>query len=144
MKSIPLIFSFLLISVVGFGQGNLQFNRVFTWKGTVSITPSNAYVGVHSGPTIPNGKVWKIEQASLTRADVPNPSILFFGGTNYSIIINGTVLTEQSSNTNNLISNESIPVWLEPGTFPVTVFAQYVGENSFTIALNIIEYNIIP
>ena len=54
MKHI-LTFSFLLLFGTFFSQGNLQFNQVLTYGGTLCAS-CNQPIG-----TVPVGKVWKIE-----------------------------------------------------------------------------------
>ena len=54
MKILILSF-FLFPSIFGFSQGNLQFNQVLTYGGTLCAS-CNQFIG-----TVPVGKVWKIE-----------------------------------------------------------------------------------
>jgi hypothetical protein len=55
MKKIITI-TILLFSMASYAQGNLQFNQVLTYTGT--LTPSQF---VSSTYTVPTGKIWKIK-----------------------------------------------------------------------------------
>ena len=145
------LFSIVLVCVLGvgaFGQGTFQFNRVVTWQGTVTSTGNGNYA--IAGPTIPVGKIWKVEHASLTLAQAQTqPSLTPYlnntANTAYSIIVNGLVLNEFAQNSTGPIYRESSPVWLESGTFPVYVYIYFnLGPYAYTVAFNVIEYNIIP
>jgi len=55
MKKIITI-AMLLLSIASYAQGNLQFNQVLTYTGT--LTPSQF---VSTTYTVPTGKLWKIK-----------------------------------------------------------------------------------
>lgn len=55
MKKI-LTIALLLFSIATFAQGNLQFNQVLTFSGTLSSTQSQGTIY-----TVPANKVWKIK-----------------------------------------------------------------------------------
>ena len=128
MKSVVLIFTFLLISVVGFGQGNLQFNQVKLVTSTMEA--------------VPVGKVWKLESASYDGAayftyNLPGQSsssvaMMQFSINSKIIILGGS----NSTQPNNDSGKTTFPMWLPTGT---TLKA---GTN--VVYLSVIEYNIIP
>ena len=55
MKKI-LTIAMLLFSMASYAQGNLQFNQVLTYTGT--LTPSQFVSATY---TVPTGKIWKIK-----------------------------------------------------------------------------------
>ena len=58
-KTIAILFC-LLVSHIGFCQGNLQFNQVFTYNGQMG------QCGDGQTWTVPTGKVWKLEHFTST------------------------------------------------------------------------------
>ena len=58
MKKI-LTIAILLFSVASYAQGNLQFNQVLTYTGSLNNTQQ-----ISSTYTVPVGKIWKIKYVS--------------------------------------------------------------------------------
>lgn len=117
MKKIITI-TILLFSMASYAQGNLQFNRVRTYTGSI----------YRIFDTVPQGKVWKIESTGIS------------GGTNYSGGNYTGFLTINNSPYSNTSSQGSIKeiIWLKEGDF--------LGWNGGTVPyfVSLIEYNIIP
>ena len=111
-------FLFVAISAMSFAQGNLQFNKVVSFNGTISgYTPSMPL------DTVGVGKVIKV--TSLNR------------GSNYiQLTINDLSAVYGSS-----IANYNFPVWLKEGD----ILGISSGWNStYSYHLSGIEFNIIP
>lgn len=130
MKKYVCIIAFLLIEFEGFGQGNLQFNQVLTFKGEFIIgSPefSTTY-------TVPVGKVWKIEYLTKSKVNYSTPSYL-------APVINGTPIE---------IQPDSNPIWLKSGDTIAYQNRGYYYNSQYSYRLDgtwlisIIEYNIIP
>ncbi len=115
---------FFLFSLKSSAQGNLQFNQVRTYGGTITA----GYCWTEQGTvyTVPNGKVWKIENFSSINNDG-----------SFRLMINGVVYDD-------LVNS---PIWLkETDTFAFVVscnngIGQSTTRNWFC---SIIEFNIIP
>jgi hypothetical protein len=130
---------FLLISFHLFSQGNLQFNQAILTEFSCT-NPAN-YINGPCNPasfSVPVGKVWKIEQASLfvdllSGFSVNNPS------QGYSLFINNTLIF--SSNGNLVFT----PLWLPAGSYTIKV-ANICNTNCYPYrgSINAIEFNIIP
>ena len=128
---------FILISIISllsiltsksFAQGNLQFNQVLTYSGTLTT-------GWNSSPsyTVPVGKVWKIEFHSVSD--------------NYiSLYLNGAVIHDVamvgSVNAAGSVINSS-PIWLKTGDV-INYAGQLPNYSQQGWALSIIEFNIVP
>ncbi len=120
MKKIITI-AILLFSMASYAQGNLQFNQVLTYTGSIH---NNNFVLFD---TVPSGKVWKIEAAGLN-------TLLFLN-------INGRIY-------NNIYGNSVIKetIWLKARDI-VGIYSPYNGNChhcSWDYVVSIIEYNIIP
>ena len=119
----------MLISLFVKAQGNLQFNRVITYSGTLNGgTNSDTW-------TVPIGKVWKIES-------LPNPGTIFTnGGTgNMAFNINGVAVIYL--NTANNPGQINLPIWLKENDnirFSYTVASSSSFYNHY---ISIIEFNL--
>jgi hypothetical protein len=127
MKSI-LYFSFVVTLNGLFAQGNLEFNTVYSYAGSTSIsTPVN---GINyqtnygtSAIAVPNGKIWRIER-------------LWIQGSDPSIFVNNFWVGYALAG--NLLEISS-PIWLKTGD------AIKIGATSAaSYHLNIVEFNVIP
>ncbi len=126
-KILPI--AMLLFSMASYAQGNLQFNQVKTFTGSII---SNGSFKLFD--TIPQGKVWKIEAIGL------NPScFLNINGRNYV-----NYLLSIGNSATSMVSNENL--WLKAGD----VVGYYSSMNfncswcSSDYVVSVIEYNIIP
>ena len=129
MKKCLLIISLAVISIFCKAQGNLQFNKVLTFSGTVA-GGSNSELW-----TVPVGKVWKIES-------LPNPGTLFTSGTggNMTFNINGVAVI-YLNNTNNS-TQINLPIWLKENDnirFSHTLASSSYYYNYY---ISIIEFNV--
>ncbi|MCX6192457.1 MAG: hypothetical protein NT109_09285 [Flavobacteriia bacterium] len=136
MKHI-LTFSFLLLFGTFFSQGNLQFNQVLTFTGTV--TSDNGFVNSPIN-SVPAGKVWKIEHVGGSTALMGN-------STQYGIRINNatTVGYWGNSPSNYQLQIKDIcPIWLKTGDDLSFYWSQYNGTQSCDFVISIVEFNIVP
>lgn len=129
MKSI-LYFSFVVTLNGLFAQGNLEFNTVYSYAGSTSIsTPVNAInyqtnYGT-SAFTVPNGKIWRIERLWIQ------------GAQSQSLFVNNFwVGFPQGGNVLEITS----PIWLKTGD--AIKIGSANGQASYH--LNIVEFNLIP
>lgn len=98
-------------------QGNLQFNQVLTYTG--SLVANN----FSPNYTVPSGKVWKIEFCKASTDD------------NFKLRINNVADIDISRST----TVQSASFWLKE-TDMIKVFT---GSFSGTFFISIIEYNIV-
>ena len=120
-----------------FSQGNLQFNQVLTFTGTV--TSNNGFVNSAIN-TVPLGKVWKIEH-------VGGSTSLMGNGTQYGITINNatSICYWGSSPANQLLKVKEIcPIWLKSGDNISFYWSQYNQTQSCDFIISIVEFNLIP
>jgi len=128
MKKIITI-AMLLFSMASYAQGNLQFNQVKTFTGSII---SNGSFKLFD--TIPQGKVWKIEAIGLNAS-----CFLNINGRNYV-----NTLLHIGNTATSMVSNENL--WLKAGD----VVGYYSSMNfncpgcSSDYVVSVIEYNIIP
>jgi hypothetical protein len=142
MKNLFLIILLSTLTLIIKAQGNLQFNQVLTYNGT--LLPS----GLLTSPTYtcPAGKVWKIE--SKTRA--PQTLSGFSGQSGWqgklSFYLNSAQLQDLYVGSSTSVL-ETSPLWLKAGDNIYFEFT-YTGipiSNCFALYyLSIIEYNIVP
>jgi hypothetical protein len=118
MKKQILLIIFGLSSFFVNAQGNLQFNQVLTYSGSLAANTSTANY------TVPSGKVWKVEFAE--------------GGYDFYLQINniGSVGIENQINSPRV----NISFWLKANDLIKCIAYGYIGS----YFISIIEYNIIP
>lgn len=113
-------------------QGNLQFNQVINTSVTGLVgSLASANLGTI---TVPAGKVWKVETASVTEANnirtslgrIGNNVVFYFGGSNSPPNIN------------------LLPLWLRPGTYNLNVTNYSSSALTYRMTLSAIEFNVIP
>ncbi len=130
MKTLLFLFSFFLTHLF-FSQGNLQFNQVYNYSGTLSNAyPSNGTnnVGYTHGIapiTVPPSKVWRIERIWIS------------GFNNQSVFVNNLVI---KSALNNVELEITTPIWLKSGD----VLRLAGSLNTQWYSINIVEFNVIP
>jgi hypothetical protein len=126
MKLFSFLFFTLLLSTIGFSQGNLQFNQVKL---------------VSTIETVPVGKVWKVE-AAFGDALLSNCSTQPM----HRIVVNNNELTV--SNVSSVSFNGYCGGW--QGTVSVTTFPFWLPAGSTlaissnVVSISVIEFNIIP
>jgi hypothetical protein len=141
---------FILFTLQSFAQGNLQFNQVLTYSGSINCGQTSPTW------TVPAGKVWKIEYRSIVTG---NPN--YDSGNNTSpsgplFNLNGTKLSDfhhrqnvQPSNSTNLTSDQNLPLWLKAGdqiqfSLDNNILIGCGEYSKYNYAISILEYNIIP
>ena len=134
MKNLFLIIILSSLTLIGKAQGNLQFNQVLTYNGTITATSYNTV----SGPTYtcPTGKVWKIESKTRTPNTIGANGVY---GT-LEFYLNGTLCQDVYGS-----GIDTAPFWLKSGDNIYYRFSNTSGSSlmaSYTIS--IIEYNIVP
>jgi hypothetical protein len=118
MKKILLFFIILFLSNTA-NSSNLVFNQVITYSGTSSYNSTNGVILVTLG-VVPSGKVWKIENYSLTNSN----AFQLINGLRTSVF--------NLQNFNNF--------WLKAGdSIGIEQFSSYTNYH-----VSIIEYNIVP
>jgi hypothetical protein len=142
MKNFFLIIALSTFTLLGKAQGNLQFNQVLTYNGT--LLPS----GLLTSPTYtcPAGKVWKIE--SKTRAPQTlsgsAPQVSWSGKLSFYLNSNSLQDLYVGSSTSII---ETSPLWLKAGDniyFEFTFTGVPISSCFALYYLSIIEYNIVP
>lgn len=139
MKKILLVISIITISITAKAQGNLQFNRVVRESYTgVSAANATAGAAIVAGTiTVPANKVWKIESGSVVKTPTLNPFYM-------SLNIDGQTLYYSNGASGYVVFN-STPIWLNEGTYEVTVSNTYTqGSIAFIAKISAIEFNIVP
>jgi hypothetical protein len=129
-KNIFLI-SFLVLTFLSFGQGNLQFNQVLR-------------IG-NSAQTVPAGKVWKVE--TYMQANTYISEFVEYPGCNspdrqHPFLINAVPYYQINGSPGHgssgimMAVGNLFPLWLKSGEV-----LQTTCPNNF---LSVIEYNIVP
>ena len=149
MKKIFTI-ALLLFSMSSYAQGNLQFNQVLTYSGTLNCGQASPTW------TVPAGKVWKIEYRSTV---IGNTSYDNFNGTSGSIgplfNLNGNKISDFIYPNNlspnqiwNITPLQNQPLWLKSNDqiqFSLDAIAGGCSDfKKYNYAISILEYNIIP
>jgi hypothetical protein len=113
-------------------QGDLQFNQVINTSVTGSISAnSSSNLGTI---TVPAGKVWKVETATVLRGNEIERSIGRIG--NYLVFshIPG----------NGYYTETFLPLWLSPGTYNLNVVNNSSsGPFTYRMSISAIEFNVI-
>jgi len=149
MKKLLNIF-FLFFSLQTFAEGNLQFNQVLTYSGTINCGQASPTW------TVPAGKVWKIEYRSTVSG---NPNFDNSQGVSgpYGPLfsLNGVKVSDthfpsnsQPTNSWGLTADTNLPMWLKSGDQIQFSNNALLGNCSdylkYNYAISILEYNIIP
>jgi hypothetical protein len=128
MKSLSFLFFTLILSTIGFSQGNLQFNQVVTLTGTTIIDPFTL-------ATVPAGKVWKIEHSSAYRAG--SPAYVSYVCNNVS-----SPISLPQTNWASYKLQVDGPIWLKAGDS--IKFSYSSANNATDYFFSILEFNIVP
>lgn len=105
-------------------QGNLQFNQVLTYSGSLSYTTN-----ISPTYTVPSGKVWKIEYTTGNRDG------LF-------LLINNISTISLTGNPNWGLT--PLIFWLKANDFIKFIFETNNLALTSNYFVSIIEYNIVP
>lgn len=143
MKKIIMVFAILSVLIGKIkAQGNLQFNQVLTFQGSIPFTAGGWQGHSVNGPqwTVPQNKVWKIESKSRT----PDGSLRF--------MINGfshSDLYERNYNNNYFaLAVDNSSIWIKENdviNFNASGSCGGYGcGGSVQYSISIIEYNIVP
>jgi hypothetical protein len=134
MKKLILITGLVFAFVQMKSQGNLQFNQVKL---------------LNASETVPNGKVWKVENMVYSTEVV---SATAWGSLGYSgttaneqvnkIILNGNQITVRksssqagNSNANSVTWEMAYPLWLSSGTV--------IAPGTGVLYINVVEFNVV-
>lgn len=139
----------LLFSMASYAQGNLQFNQVLTYSGTLNCGQASPTW------TVPAGKVWKIEYRTTVSGNTNYDNNSLSGPYGPFFSLNGTKLTDKlipSSVTPyqayGVTPNQFQPLWLKSNDqiqFSLNGFNTDCGDyKKYNYAISILEYNIIP
>ena len=127
------------------GQGNLQFDHVLYIRPTLSNFGGQSTPEVSTTLTIPTGKVWKLETAWVNRSTSVSTGKVTEG----TMYIDGVSIFDRvtSGATSMVASNTSLPMWLGPGTYTLTLKGECTSCPSsyiYTGLVTGIEFNVIP
>jgi hypothetical protein len=117
-------------------QGNLQFNQVLTFTGSIGGYGSGAFTS--TAQTVPSGKVWKIEHIGGTANTLSG-----IDGS-WGLSINSGKILIFNGEINQISSNHTI--WLKENDV-VQYYAVGGISNNFnnwSYVISLIEFNIIP
>jgi len=133
---------FICFALQTFAQGNLQFNKVLTYNGTIT--------GSQLSPTytVPTGKVWKIKYCSDSRTGGCSGYNIWtsFG---YGVYINSTWTIVSSNNALNelfLKSGDTIYFGFGKHSDPSNncPSSNQFTNTSYDYLISIVEFNIVP
>lgn len=136
MKKI-LSIAVLLISLSVSAQGNLQFNQVINLDYSATFT---GFGKQNLGSvTIPAGKVWKIESATMYRDN---------GLYNYAPVVDANLAFDKilvkDNKSNGNVAATNYPIWISEGTYPVIMSSNNSSAYTYVCAISIIEFNVVP
>ena len=136
MKKIFTI-AILLFSMASYAQGNLQFNQVLTYTGT--LTPSQF---VSASYTVPTGKILKIKYVNkLTYVTATNYNGIQPLYNGFALNINSKWLFGENFTEIFLKSNDTLKLgWTNQSTTS-GYSAPFVN---FDFVISIVEFNIVP
>ena len=119
-----LVIVFLGLNLLGYSQGNLQFNQALL----INATANNS-----TQWTVPAGKVWKLESMGVNASAV----YVYFNGT---MAFEYWGATGSTGNNGYARSADSSPLWLPAGT----VVGHYSNATTAYRWFSILEFNIVP
>jgi hypothetical protein len=120
MKHLITFSTVLLLSLSGMAQTGLVFNQCLTFGGKILIIISGDYYSQEY--TVPEGKVWKIEHASVAAAS----NNLWAN----ALLVNGYQTTYFPNNYS------AFPIWVKSGDV-----IRFRGSNNSDYFLSILEFN---
>jgi hypothetical protein len=131
MTKLTILIFILLTPVLGYSQKNLVFNRIFTWEVAPASLPSGVTANIGS-IIIPEGYVWKIENAIVSRGG--------YELVTYSLVIGNFPIRSFTGSQSPYSTN--IPFWVSSGNYPIKVTQPNAGISDAFVGLNVIEYKI--
>jgi hypothetical protein len=131
---IGLLVMMLLLGIKASTQGNLQFNQVLTFTGSVGITGPNAVTSPIQ--TVPAGKVWKIEYVGGTASNQSS------GNVRFGIQMNSGISMVY---WHTLVDQNICPIWLKASD-NLQFYYHNPGGTAQTCSyiISVVEFNIIP
>jgi hypothetical protein len=133
MKKIFLLLTLTISFLYGNAQNNMQFNNAIHLKYNVA-SATNIVASV----TVPANKVWKVESGSF---NCSLPFITTQVPTQVGLSIDGQLIESIFyAGYNSIAVNHSPPIWLPAGTYDIQVF----GANISSVAISILEFNLVP
>ncbi len=126
----------LLFSMASYAQGNLQFNQVLTYTGT--LTPSQF---VSSTYTVPTGKIWKIKYVNkLPYATVTTHNGIQPQYNGFALNINSKWLFGENFTEIFLKSNDTLKLGWTTQSSTLGYNAPFVN---FDFVISLVEFNIV-
>jgi hypothetical protein len=143
MKMLLLSISFALCSSLN-AQGNLQFNRVLSQSVT---SPDPFPAGqIIASVVVPEGKVWKVENASYTRIlpSLPEYRLVQWASSQIpGFYLDDYLLCQYYNASGGQVINPSFPIWLNEGSYTLRLVTSATASQ-LRGTINVIEFNIIP
>jgi hypothetical protein len=135
MNKILVLFAMIICNNI-FAQGNLQFNQVKTFNGTLPNYDSLGTTVLSSSSTwiVPANKVWKIETKTITDGCL----FLYINGSKYN-----DLYVSFAGSGYGVSAYNSAPIWLKAGD-QILFNASCGGIGSRPFFISIIEFNITP
>ena len=131
---IGLLVMILLLGVKASAQGNLQFNQVLTFTGSIGVTGPNAVTSPIQ--TVPAGKVWKIEHVGGSASNQSSSNVRFGIQTNSGVSM---------VYWHTLVDQNICPIWLKASDNLQFYYHNPGGTpQSCTYIISVVEFNIIP
>lgn len=130
-------FVLLMLSYTALAQNNLEFSQVINQDISVVANGSTDYITNTITLTVPAGKVWKVESASVSEKYTGSTySYHSLGGT---LMLHNTIIGRQNNNFSN-----GLPFWLSEGDHDLILQG---GTSSSSYSwfghLSIIEFNVV-
>ena len=121
MKNLTILLIMMFISAASFCQAGLNFSQCLTFSSNGPWTPVSPNSSDKTSPliTVPEGKIWKIEQAYV----FPNSSQTYLN-------VNGIKASQLASGI------EVFPIWLKSGDN-----LNFLSSGPTSYFLSILEFN---
>jgi hypothetical protein len=138
MKKLLSLSLFLFIVCIAFGQTNLQFSKVITYAGTLTLNTSTS----SELWAVPAGKVWKVESMTTNQQYIANSGQITMNFNLNSTKIKQYNNTNSSGSLSSQIENLS-PLWLKAGdTIQFTSNTNLSATYSCNYYISILEFNL--
>ena len=133
MKKI-LTIAILLFSMASYAQGNLQFNQVLTYTGSLNNTQQ-----VSSTYTVPLGKIWKIKYVSNLPFKIVSQGTYADYYAGFGLIVNNIWTYGGNYNELYLKAGDTLKIGYYNQSFQSTYFAGI----TFDFVISLVEFNIV-
>lgn len=129
-----LFFSFVLVQLSA--QSELEFNQAkfLEFDGATGVDNYNATI------TVPAGKIWKIESASVNAID--NNGFLNTSSSYGYITLNGTVITNIETGSLTFAQHPAYPIWLPSGTYNLMIVQVACSVCNTQAFISALEFNV--